>query len=90
MAKPALKQAERFLQLVSVHDEIVPEKEDYRIAAKIRAGLNLAGKEIGKADPVIAACACRRHLVVVTGNTKHYRFVASLGFPLDLENWRNP
>ena len=89
-AKPAPLQADRFLQLVSVHDEIVPDREDYRAAADIRAALQLAGKEIGKADPVIAACAYRRGLVMVTGNTKHYQFVIDAGFPLTLANWRHP
>lgn len=88
-AKPAPKQAQRFLQLVAVHDEIVPDKEDYRIAADIRAALKIAGKEIGRADPVIAACAYCRNLVLVTGNTKHYQFVVDVGFPLTIENWRD-
>jgi len=88
-AKPALKQAERFLSLLAAHEEIVPDAQDYRVAAGIRAAMHLAGTEIGKADPVIAACAFRRNLPLVTGNTRHYQFVIDAGFPLDLENWRN-
>ena len=88
-AKPALKQAERFLSILSEHEEIVPDSQDYRVAADIRAAMHLAGTEIGKADPVIAACAFRRSLPIVTGNTRHYQFVIDVGFPLDLENWRN-
>jgi predicted nucleic acid-binding protein len=89
-AKPALKQAERFLSLLAEHEEIVPDAHDYRVAADIRAAMHLAGTEIGKADPVIAACAYRRGLPLVTGNTKHYQFVTNAGFGLDLENWRDP
>lgn len=88
-AKPALKQAERFLLLLADHEEIVPDAQDYRVAADIRAAMHLAGTEIGKADPVMAACAFRRNLPIVTGNTRHYQFVIDAGFPLDLENWRN-
>jgi tRNA(fMet)-specific endonuclease VapC len=49
----------------------------------------LAGKEIGKADPVIAACAFRRNLIMVTGNVKHYQYVVDVGFPIVIENWRD-
>ena len=89
-AKPARRQANRFLQLIGGHEEIVPDAKDYRLAAEIRAAMHLAGTEIGKADPVIAACACRRRLVLVTGNTKHYQFIVNAAFPLTLDNWRNP
>ena len=34
-AKPAPQQAIRFLQLVAGHEEIVPDAEDYRMAADI-------------------------------------------------------
>jgi tRNA(fMet)-specific endonuclease VapC len=57
-------------------------------AANIRAAMHLAGTEIGKADPVTAACAFRRDLPIVTGNTKHYQFIGQAGFRLTLENWR--
>ncbi len=89
-AKPALRQAERFVALLAEHNEIVPDADDYRIAADIRATMHLAGTEIGKADPVIAACAFRRNLPIVTGNTRHYQFIINAGFLLTLENWRIP
>ncbi|MBS1701156.1 MAG: PIN domain-containing protein [Armatimonadetes bacterium] len=88
-SKVATKQAQRFLMLASAHEEIVPDSDDYRLAAEIRAQMQLAGTEIGKADPIIAACALRRDLTMVTGNMKHYQFVADAGFPLRLSNWRN-
>jgi predicted nucleic acid-binding protein len=87
-AKPAPKQAERFLALLAEHEEIVPDAGDYRVAAEIRAAMHLAGTEIGKADPVISACAFRRSLPIVTGNTKHYEFIQRAGFSVTLENWR--
>ena len=89
-AKPAPGQAQRFLQLISGHQEMVPDAEDYRVGAEIRAAMHRAGTEIGKADPVIAACAYRRNLVLITANIKHYQFIVDAGFPLTLENWRNP
>lgn len=87
-AKPATKQADRFLGLLEGHDEIVPDADDYRTASDIRAAMHLAGTPIGKADPVIAACAFRRRLPIVTGNIKHYEFIRQAGFALQLENWR--
>ena len=88
-AKPAPLQAARFLELVTVQEEILPDETDYRLAADIRAAMHLSGTEIGRADPVIAACAYRRHLAMVTGNTKHYQFIVNAGFPLDIANWRD-
>lgn len=79
----------RLLQLIADHQEIVPTAQDYRLAADIRAAMHRAGTEIGSADPVIAACACRRNLVLVTGNVRHYQFIADAGFPLAIENWRD-
>jgi len=87
-AKPAPQQAIRFLQLIGGHHEIVPDADDYRAAADIRAAMHLAGTEIGRADPIIAACAYRRRLVMVTGNIKHYQYIVKAGFPIQLENWR--
>lgn len=87
-AKPAPQQAIRFLQLIAVHEEIVPDKGDYRVAADMRAALHLAGTEIGKADPLIAACAFQRGLVMVTGNKKHYQFIVNAGFSFTISNWR--
>jgi len=81
-------QAGRFLRLITVHDEILPDKEDYRQAADIRAALKLSGRPIGKADPLIAACAYRRGCVMVSGNIGHHRFIVEAGFPLTLENCR--
>ena len=87
-AKPATKQAIRFEALLEDHEEIVPESEDYRIAASIRAAMHLGGTPIGKADPVIAACALRQSLPIVTGNVKHYEFIQRAGFAIKIENWR--
>ena len=87
-AKPAAQQANRFQTLLEGHDEIVPAAEDYRIAADIRAAMHLAGTPIGKADPVIAACAVRRTLPIVTGNVRHYEYIQQAAFANEIENWR--
>jgi len=39
---------------------------------------------------MIAAYVMNRGMTLVTGNTKHYRFIIDAGFSLQLENWRKP
>jgi len=85
-AKGQIAKAQQFLK---AHEEIVPTSHDYWFVAEINAALRLAGKPIGDADSMIAACAINRSLPIATGNTRHYQFVIDAGFPIDLENWRN-
>jgi tRNA(fMet)-specific endonuclease VapC len=86
--KQAHRQIEKFLKLVEAHQELVPTPKDYRLAADIRACLHRAGTPIGTADPVIAACAVNRAVPLVTGNSRHYEYIADAGFALILDNWR--
>jgi len=58
------------------------------IAGKIYADLERTGQPIGRADPLIAAIALRQQRVLVTGNMKHYQRLITLGYPLELDNWR--
>jgi tRNA(fMet)-specific endonuclease VapC len=88
LAKGATVQSAKMVLLLSSHDEIVPESQDYRLAAEIRAALHIGGTPIGTADPVIAACGIRRNLTLVTGNTRHYQYVIDAGFTMKLDNWR--
>ncbi|MDR3690345.1 MAG: PIN domain-containing protein [Fimbriimonas sp.] len=69
-------------------DEILPNADDFRMAARIEGALLKVGKPVGPIDPFIAACAVTRSLPVATGNTKHYLPVVKVGFNLELENWR--
>jgi len=48
------------------------------------------GQQIGHLDPFIAATAIANDRPLVTNNTKHYQRIVDLGFPLELENWREP
>ena len=79
----------RTKQMLHQNDEIVPESEDYALAARILGTLRRTGKEVGYSDPLIAACAIRRGIAIVTGNQKHFSFIHNAGFPLNLQNWRN-
>jgi tRNA(fMet)-specific endonuclease VapC len=62
------------------------EREDARVAAQLRASLNSRGMPIGAYDLLLAACALRRGLKVVTHNARDFVRVGGLG----LEDWRSP
>ncbi len=37
---------------------------------------------------MVAAIALRHDLTLITGNLSHFERIASLGYPLRLDNWR--
>jgi tRNA(fMet)-specific endonuclease VapC len=59
------------------------EREDARVAAQLRASLNSQGTPIGAYDLLLAACALRRGLKIVTHNGREFARVGGLG----LEDW---
>ena len=61
------------------------EREDARVAAQLRASLNSQGTPIGAYDVLLAACALRRGLKIVTHNAREFARVGGLG----LEDWRS-
>jgi len=60
------------------------EREDARVAAQLRANLNSKGTPIGAYDLLLAACALRHGLKIVTHNAREFARVGGLG----LEDWR--
>ena len=88
-AKRAARQIQNFFAGIAAHEEIVPDKRDYRLAAEICAAMQLGGTPIGSIDPIIAACAINRDLPLITGNTRHHGYIRGAGFDLQLLNWRN-
>ena len=63
---------------------------DRVIAGKILAALAQVGQKIGEQDPFISAVAIANGRPLVTNNMEHYQRIIDLGFPLEIENWRNP
>ena len=86
--KEATQQIKKATAFLKSHEELVPSSEDYWLAAEINAALRRAGRPIGDADPLIAACAINPDMVLATGNTRHDQFVIDVGFKLQIENWR--
>ena len=60
------------------------EREDARVAARLRASLNSQATPIGAYDLLLASCALRRGLKIVTHNAREFARVGGLG----LEDWR--
>ena len=61
------------------------EREDARVAAQLRASLNSKGTPIGAYDLLLAACALRRGLKIVTHNAREFARVGGLG----IEDWHS-
>ncbi len=60
------------------------------LAGRIDGALSGTGKRIGINDVLIGATALQFGLTLVTGNFDHYDRIVKLGFPLKLDNWREP
>lgn len=58
------------------------------LAGEIYNKLEASRQRIGLADTGIAAIALRQNLIVVTSNLRHFQRIVDLGYPLQLENWR--
>ena len=58
------------------------------LAGRIYGDLERTGQPIGRVDPMIAAIAIERNLVLATGNEQHYRRIQELGYNLLLTNWK--
>lgn len=81
---------ERFLGSLEEAEVLPLDTQAAVLAGRIDAELTLRGRIIGLGDVMIAAIALRHGLPVVTGNTEHYLNIRNLGYPLELENWREP
>jgi tRNA(fMet)-specific endonuclease VapC len=64
------------------------DRQCAQLAGEIYGRLELAGKTIGRMDPMIAAIAILHDQTLVTGNVEHYVRIVSLGYGLRLANWR--
>jgi len=60
------------------------EREDVRVAAPLRARLNSQGTPMGAYDLLLAGCALRRGLKIITHNAREFGRVGRL----ELEDWR--
>ena len=79
---------QKFLQAIQQSEVLSFDEASAEIAGRIYGDLEKAGQPIGRADVMIAAISLRHNLTLVTGNTRHYERIQKLGYPLQLDNWR--
>jgi tRNA(fMet)-specific endonuclease VapC len=78
----------RFLQGIQSSEVLPFDQPCAEIAGRIYGDLENKGQPIGRADVMIAAIALQHNLTLVTGNTRHYQYIQSVGYSLLLVNWR--
>jgi tRNA(fMet)-specific endonuclease VapC len=78
----------RFLQGIQSSEVLPFDQPCAEIAGRIYGDLESAGQPIGRADVMIAAIALQHDLTLVTGNTRHYQYIQSVGYQLIIANWR--
>ena len=83
---------DRIAQILSEIEEMELLTLDFdsaSLAGQIYGELERSGQPIGRFDPMIAAIAIHHGLVLVTANTRHYERIQTLGFALEIDNWRS-
>ena len=66
------------------------DEEEACFAGEIYKKLELRRQRIGIPDTQLAAVAISRGLTLVTSDGRHFQRVIELGYPMALENWREP
>lgn len=78
------------LRLLRFHEIPAFDVDAAILAGEIDGDLMRSGQPLGRIDPMLAAIALARGLVLVTGNTGHYTRIQALGYELRRDNWRHP
>jgi predicted nucleic acid-binding protein len=79
---------QQFLQHTTQAEILLFGEQSAALARRIFADLERTGQPIGRADPMIAAIALQHGLTLITGNTTHYERIRTLGYALNIANWR--
>jgi predicted nucleic acid-binding protein len=80
----------QFLTLLTRAEVLWLDPTVAEIAGRIRSDLESLGSKLTIEDTLIAATAVRHGLPVATGNTRHFIKIQEAGYPLVLQNWRDP
>jgi len=78
-----------FFMIIAHAEVLMPDMKSAELAGRIYADLERKGLPIGRIDPMIAAIALENNLMLVTGNSKHFKSIQDVGYDLKLDNWRN-
>ncbi len=87
---PKAKDLENFAAIQPLLEILPVGADEATTAGQITGLLKASGMTIERFDPIIAATAIEQDMPLITGNTRHHQRVVDLGFPLTLENWRDP
>ena len=82
------RRLQSFLESLENNETLPLGISEAALAGRIMGDLIRKGIPIGHMDPLIAATAIVHDLPLVTGNTKHFNRIIELGYPLQLQNWR--
>lgn len=80
----------QFLALLDRAEVLWLDPTVAELAGRIRSDLEQLGSKLTIEDTLIAATGIRHGLPIATGNTRHFLKVQEAGYPLVLENWRDP
>jgi len=80
----------KFLEGLTQTEILTFDHASAQVAGRIYGDLERLGQPIGRADPMIAAIAIQNNLTLASGNTEHYQRIQALGYPLEMDNWRQP
>ncbi len=83
------EQIQTFLKEISKAEILTLNLKNSELAGRIYSDLERRGQPVGRADPIVAAIALERNLVLSTGNMKHYNRIKDLGYQLKLHNWKD-
>lgn len=78
----------QFMRFVEEAEVLDLDRHAAEIAGRMFFDLKRSGQPIGRADPMIAAIAMHHDIVLATANTSHFQRVVALGYPIELQNWR--
>lgn len=81
---------EAFREMLEDIEVLDLDQEAADLAAVIYGELERTGRGIDVGDAQNAAIALRHRVGVATGNVRHYSRVQELGYPLIIQNWRDP
>jgi tRNA(fMet)-specific endonuclease VapC len=91
LARGSVRQggSQGWLDQVLAQVEVLPlDTVAARLAGQVYGELERVGQGIGWADCLVAGIALVHNRVLVTGNVRHFMRVVELGYPLEMENWR--
>jgi tRNA(fMet)-specific endonuclease VapC len=82
------KRTNALLDFFKLHEILPIGLQEATVAGKILGDLEHLGISIGPIDPFIAGTAIVSQLPLVSGNIRHFTRIVDLGYPLQLQNWR--